>query len=265
MIGERVDRDAALTYREKDGVILVKAAHVADGTSVIVIGRTSAINTGFISAVEAEGWHAEEVPDILSLFARSPAPRSVIIMPIPAFTSTSHAMIRRLTSSLALPVVVFSAECQPEVIRAILQAGADDFLPIPVTIEEMIARLAAVIRVRFGARDELHRSDYRLDEAERLVTVTGGPEIRLSVSEYRLFRMLFAARNRPVARERLATIPLPHSVPDGQYALDATVNRLRRKLGTDRIITIRGIGYQLIDNRRLPPNVSYMRDALTAR
>jgi two-component system, OmpR family, response regulator len=134
-----------------------------------------------------------------------------------------------------------------------------------VTVEEMVARLGAVIRVRFGAQDELHRSDYRLDEAAHLVTISGGPPIRLSVSEYRLFRMLFAARNRPVARERLATIPLPHTELDGQNALDATVSRLRRKVGTDRIITIRAIGYQLVDNRQLPPNVSYMHEALGAR
>jgi DNA-binding response OmpR family regulator len=241
------------------------AAHGAEETTVTVIGRASAITTGFVSAVEAERWRWEEIPDLVTLFARPLAARAVIVVPIPAFTATAYAMIRQLTTSLAFPVVAFSAECQPEIIHRTLQAGADDFLSIPVTVEEMVARLGAVIRVRFGAQDELHRSDYRLDEAAHLVTISGGPPIRLSVSEYRLFRMLFAARNRPVARERLATIPLPHTELDGQNALDATVSRLRRKVGTDRIITIRAIGYQLVDNRQLPPNVSYMHEALGAR
>lgn len=257
--------DTVRTHLVGNGVIIVKTAHAPDDTWIIVVGRTSAINTGFVSAVEAEGWRWEEAPDILALFARPLPPRTVVVVPIPAFTTTSYTMIRQLTTALGLPVVVFSAVYHPEIVNATLQAGADDFLPIPVTIEEMVARLVAVIRVRFIVQDELHRSDYRMDEAAHLVTIAGGPPIRLSVSEYRLFRMLFAARNRPVARERLATIPLPHTDLDGQNALDATVSRLRRKLGADRIITIRSIGYQLVDHRQLPPNVSYMHEAVGSR
>jgi DNA-binding response OmpR family regulator len=237
------------------------AAYAAEEITVIVLGRTSAITTGFASAVEAAGWRWQEIPDLPTLFARPISTRAVIIVPIPARTATAYATIQHLTSSLALPVVAFSAECRPEVVNGILQAGADDFLSVPVTVEEMVARLAAVIRVHFGARDELHRSDYRLDEAAHLVTINGGLPIRLSVSEYRLFCMLFAARNRPVARERLATVPLPHSDHDGQNALDATMSRLRRKVGAGRISTIRGTGYQLTDNQQPPPNVSYLHDA----
>ena len=135
---------------------IVQTAHAADETSVsiIVVGRAGAITTGFASAVEAEGWQWEERPDLLTLFARPLPPRAVLAVPISAFTPDSHAMIRQLTTGLALPVVVFSAECGPEAVNAALQAGADDFLPLPVTIEEMIARLAAVIRVRFGVWDE---------------------------------------------------------------------------------------------------------------
>jgi DNA-binding response OmpR family regulator len=135
-------------------VSIVQTPHTVDEASVIVIGRAGAITNGFVSAVEAEGWRWEETPDVLTLFARPLPSRAVLAMPIPAFTPTAYATIRHLTDNLALPVVVFSAECGPEVVNAALRAGADDFLPLPVMIEEMIARLTAVIRVRFGARDE---------------------------------------------------------------------------------------------------------------
>lgn len=246
-------------------MIFVKAAIGAGEISVTVIGGARAISTGFVSAVEAEGWRAEEVPDVLSLFAQPLAPRTVIVAHVPAFTATVYVMIRKLTSILAFPIVVASAECRPEIVGAALQAGADDFLPIPVTIEEMIARLAAVIRVRFGVRDEWHRSDYHLDWLSQTVTIGGGPAIRLSVGEFRLFRVLFAARNRPVSRERLAATPLPHTVPDGQTTLDAMIRRLRRRLGAGRIVAIRGVGFQLVDNRQLPPNVSYLHEAARAQ
>ena len=243
----------------------MQTAYRADETAVIVVGQVGAITTGFISAVEAEGWRWGEAPDILTLFARPLPSRAVLALPVPAFTPDAYTMIRRLTTGLALPVVVFSAESGPEAVNAALQAGADDFLPLPVTIEEMIARLAAVIRVHFGARDELHRSDYRLDETAHLVVISGSPAIQLSVSEYRLFRMLLAARNRPVARERLMAAPLLQAEGDGQNALDAVVSRLRRKLGADRVITIRGIGYELVDHRQPPDNLSFLDDARAAR
>lgn len=239
-------------------------AYAPEETWVMVLGAARAINTGFPSAIEAEGWQWDETPDIPALLALPLPPRMVIAAPFPAFTTEAYATIRKLTSALALPVVVFSPAATPGAIRTALQAGADDFLPLPVMIEEMVARLAAVIRVRFGGQDDVHRSDYWLDEAAHLVSIVGGAPIRLSVSEYRLFRMLFAVRNRPVARERLAMIPMPHAELDGQNALDATVSRLRRKIGADRIATIRGIGYQLVDNRQIPPNVSYMQDAKDA-
>ncbi len=80
----------------------MKAAHATEETTVTVIGRTSAISTGFVSAVEAEGWRWEEIPDLLTLFALPLPARTVIALPIAAFTVTSYALIRHLTSSLTL-------------------------------------------------------------------------------------------------------------------------------------------------------------------
>jgi DNA-binding response OmpR family regulator len=242
----------------------VRMVYAPDETWVMALGEARAINTGFPSAIEAEGWQWDETPDIASLLALPLPPRMVLAVPIPAFTAAADATIRQLTSALALPVVVFSPECGPAAIQMAVHAGADDFLPLPVMIEEMVARLAAVIRVRFGVQNDLSRSDYRLDEAAHLVSIVGGVPLHLSVSEYRLFRMLFAARNRPVAREWLATIPLLQADSNGQNALDATMSRLRRKIGTERILTIRGIGYQLVDNRETP-NISCLPRALNAR
>ncbi len=238
-------------------------AYAPDKVWVMVLGEASAINRGFPSAIEAEGWQWDEAPDLQTLLTLSLPPRTVIAVPIPAeyATTTARATIRQVTSALALPVVVFSPAGAPAAIEAALQAGADDFLTLPVMIEEMVARLAAVIRVHFGAQDDLFRSDYRLDEVARLISIVGGAPIRLSVSEYRLFRRLFAARNRPVARERLAAIPLLHADLDGQNALDAIISRLRCKVGADRILTIRGVGYQLMDSRQTPPNLSYLHAA----
>ncbi len=228
---------------------MVHTATAPDDTWIVVIGRTSGINTGFASAVEAAGWRWREVPDTDALRAMPVPPRTVVALRALAFTAATYTTVHHLAGTLGLPVIVFSHERENSIIRATLQAGADDFIPIPVTVEEMIARLGAVIRVRFGALDTLHASDYRLDESTQAVSIAGGPAVRLSLSEYRLFRALFAARNRPVPRERLLALPLIQAESDGQNALDATVSRLRRKVGAARVLTIRGMGYQLLDRR----------------
>ncbi len=51
----------------------------------------------------------------------------------------------------------------------------------------------------------------------------------------------------------------------GEDVLDATVSRLRRKLGAGRIVTIRGVGYRLVDDRRPPDNLPFLHDARIAR
>lgn len=228
---------------------MADATMTPDETWVVVIGRANGINTGFTSAIEAEGWRWHEVADIRDLVEVPLHPRTVIALRIVTFTVATYTTVRHLTGAVGLPVVVFSHERQPSIVRATLQAGADDFIHVPVTVEEMIARLGAVVRVRFGVPAAHRASDYRLDESSQSVTIADGPPVHLSLGEYRLFRALFAARNRPVARERLLALPLAPVASDGHNALDATVCRLRRKLGADRVVTIRGTGYQLIDSR----------------
>jgi DNA-binding response OmpR family regulator len=243
----------------------VQTAQTAGQTTIMVVGRAADITTGFASAIEAEGWRWEEAPDVLAPAAAPLPPRTLIALPIPAFTATTCGTIRHLAVTLALPVVVFGGECRAEIVDAVLQAGADDFVPLPVTIEEMIARLAAVIRVRLGAQGARFRSDFLLDEAARTVSIAHGVPIPLTVSEYRLLRLLLATPNRPVARGRLGTIPLPHDETDGEDALDAAMRRLRHKVGADRIVTVRGIGYELVDHRQPPDNLTYIHEASAAR
>jgi DNA-binding response OmpR family regulator len=234
---------------------MVQAAYQAEETWIVAVGRTSGINTGFASAIEAQGWRWREVPDTDTLLHLPLPRRSVVALRVVTFTMATYTVMRKLSRVSGVPIVVFGAAHDIRIVRATLRAGAEDFIGTPVTVEEMVARLAAVIRVRFDAQDALRFSDYRLDESLQTVAIVGGPTVRLSLSEFRVFRALFAARNRPVPRARLLALPLMHAESDGQNALDATVSRLRRKLGADRVVTIRGRGYQLVDTRRPAPDL----------
>lgn len=81
--------------------------------------------------------------------------------------------------------------------------------------------------------------------------------IHLARAEYRVLQTLLAAPNRPVSREQLNAHLPPFTRSRGAGTLDVTIGRLRRKVGAGRLRTIRGIGYQLIDER--PPAIQVAR------
>ena len=240
-------------------------AHAAGGNhGSSSLGRTSAITTGFASAVEAAR----------VAVGRNPRPPDAA-RPAASTTDGDHRADPRLHDDRVRDDP--ASDEQPCAPRRRLQrgvptggrqrhlAGGRGRLPAAAGDgrgDGGPARCGDARPLRGAGRTAPQRLSPRRSGASR--HDAAAPPVRLSVGEYRLFRMLFAARNRPVARERLAAIPLPHTDLDGQNALDATVSRLRRKIGADRIITIRGIGYQLVDSQQLPPNLSYLHDTLGA-
>lgn len=222
--------------------------HTSQETWVTVIGKMSEINTGFAAAVEAAGWRCQEASDIETLLAQPARTRTVIVVPIPTATMTLYRAIRQITRALDLPVVIFCRTCTAHIVRMTLRAGAEEVIPIPVTIEEAIARLRAVIRVRFdGQRSGIGCTNYAIDEAARTVKIADGPAIHLSATEYRLLRILLATPNHTVTRERLSLLLATPVQGVSDRALNALVCGLRQKLGARRLLTVRGVGYQLID------------------
>ena len=213
---------------------------------VTVIGRMTDINTGFAGAIQAAGWQGQEIPDIPALLAAPSHRSNVVVIPLTTAGITAFRQIRQLTNLRDLPVIVICRACSPPIVRGILRAGAEEVIAAPVTIEEAIARLHAVIRVRFRQQQQRCR-DYVLDETSRTVTVATGAIIRLSPKEVRLLRIFLSLPNQTITYGRLATLLSPSPLVSKERSLHASVGRLRRKLGTDRLRVVRGVGYQLID------------------
>lgn len=145
-------------------------------TKVTVIGSMNEITTGFDAVIQEEGWQCSEISDVSSLFDRPFAPHTLIALPIDVFTVATYGLVRHLASRLGSPVIVFSRERDPMIVSALLRAGAEDVIHIPITIEEMLARLRAVIRVCFGAHDPCFRMAPALKIPAREQHLTGSPE-----------------------------------------------------------------------------------------
>ena len=138
-----------------------------------------------------------------------------------------------------------------------LDAGADDYLPKPFALEELLARMRALLR-RTGPDDgaespALTFSDLSLDPVTREVT-RGHRQISLTRTEFALLEMLIANPRRVLTRSRILEEVWGFDFPTSGNALEVYVGYLRRKTeaeGEPRLIhTVRGVGYVL---RETPP------------
>jgi two-component system, OmpR family, response regulator len=124
-------------------------------------------------------------------------------------------------------------------------AGADDYVAKPFHMEEVLARLRALLRRASGhATSELTCGSLRLDTRSGRVSVDGNP-VRLTSHEYRLLAYLMHHVGRVVSRTELVEHLYDQDFDRDSNTIEVFVGRLRKKLGVDMIQTVRGLGYLL--------------------
>lgn len=122
-------------------------------------------------------------------------------------------------------------------------AGADDYVAKPFHMEEILARLRALVRRAAGhATSELGCGPVRLDTRSGRVTVDGSA-VKLTSHEYRLLSYLMHHQGRVVSRTELVEHLYDQDFDRDSNTIEVFVGRVRRKLGVDLIQTVRGLGY----------------------
>ena len=157
-------------------------------------------------------------------------------------------VLRHLRQQSDMPVLILTAKGE-DVERILgLEIGADDYLPKPFNPRELVARIRAILRrsLRAGSEDRpMHAGDVEMHPLSREVYVDGHP-LELTSVEFALLEALVKAAGRIVSRERLTEIVLGRDLRPFDRVIDVHVSNLRRKLGNERIKTIRGSGYLFV-------------------
>jgi two-component system response regulator QseB len=151
------------------------------------------------------------------------------------------------------PALVLSALGTPADRVTGLDAGAEDYLGKPFDIDELLARLRALRRRHLDAARELPVGARRLDlDTREVIAAPGATPVRLSARECDLLATLAARPRQVFTREDLLARIFTDA--DNTVVVDTYVHYLRRKLGRDVVITVRGRGYQLGQlDQHLPP------------
>jgi two-component system, OmpR family, response regulator len=148
-------------------------------------------------------------------------------------------------AGLSVPVLVLTARASwHEKVQGI-DGGADDYVAKPFRIEEVLARVRALIRRASGqVTPELRCGAVVLDPRGARVTVDGAP-IKLTSHEFRVLSYLMHHSGRVVSQTELTEHIYAQSADRDSNTVEVFVARLRRKLGASFIETVRGLGYRI--------------------
>ncbi len=144
-----------------------------------------------------------------------------------------------------LPVIILTARDSVTDPVAGLEGGAADYMAKPFRFEELLARVRIRLRDQPQAQAVVvTQGDLSLDLRTRIVSVSGKP-VELSAREFTLLETFLRHPNQVLSREQLLSRVWGYDFDPGSNVVDVYVRYLRNKIGSDRIVTVRGAGYRL--------------------
>lgn len=213
----------------------------------LVVEDDPRIQTDVLAALTAAGFRAEPCDDgEEAWFLGDTEDYDLVVLDLGLPGLDGLSVLKRWRANgRDMPVLVLTARgAWTERVEGI-DAGADDYLPKPFRMEELVARARALVRRAAGAASAVLRAgSLEIDTVRKQVALSGQP-LAVTALEYRLLSYLIHHPDRPVPPTEL----LDHIYGDEDAreanALEAMIARLRRKLGPGVIGTRRGFGYFL--------------------
>jgi two-component system OmpR family response regulator/two-component system response regulator QseB len=199
------------------------------------------IQAGLVQAGFAVDWVRDGVAADAAL--RAGTPDAVVLdLGLPRLDGL-EVLRRARAAGNKTPILILTARDAVENRIRGLDSGADDYVVKPFDLQELAARLRALIRRAAGEASPLLRmGELELDPAARQARFRGGP-VELAAREFALLHALMLSAGRVLTREQLAERLYAWGEEVESNAIDVHVHHLRRKLAPELIRTVRGVGY----------------------
>jgi DNA-binding response OmpR family regulator len=151
------------------------------------------------------------------------------------------------TRGATTPILVLTARSSWQEKVEALNAGADDYLVKPAHVEELVARMRALARRAAGqVQPQLVAGPLTLDPSLKKLTVNG-EEVSLTANEFRLLSLFMYKPKQTFSLDEILDHLYPLDQERDRNAAEVLIGRLRRKIGRELIVNVRGLGYRLLD------------------
>lgn len=217
---------------------------------ILVVEDEPALQQQVRSGLEAQSYTVDSTGDgkeALYLATEYPYDAAIVDIGLPGLSGLD--IIGRLRARGShLPILVLTARARWQDKVQGLETGADDYLTKPFEMEELLARLKALLRRAAGTAQEVLRlGPVALNPGSQKVTVDDA-EVELTSYEYRLLEHLMRERRRVLSKDELAAHLYPHDEERDSNVIEVLIGRLRRKLDPSGTLqpleTLRGRGYR---------------------
>ncbi len=216
---------------------------------ICVIEDEEVIAAAVAARLRAEGFTVEvahDGPGGVALCDRVRPDLVVLDLMLPGMDGLE--VCRRVQRDRPVPVLMLTAKAEESDVLVGLAVGADDYMIKPFSPRELVARIRALLR-RVERRpappgDAVAFGELEIDPAARLVRL-GGDVVHLTPTEFDLLALLAGRPGAVFSREQLLAEVWGWRDGSGQRTVDSHVRGLRRKLGSDLVRTVHGVGYAL--------------------
>ncbi|RXT52631.1 DNA-binding response regulator [Bosea sp. Tri-44] len=212
---------------------------------LLVVEDDKDLNRQIVNALENSGYAVDKAFDgEEGLYLGETEPYDAVILDLGLPKVDGVAVLQGWRrAGKTMPVLILTARDRWSDKVSGFDAGADDYVVKPFHIEELLARVRALLRRAAGhATAELICGPVRLDTRASRVVVDGNP-VKLTSHEYRLLAYLMHHQGRVVSRTELVEHLYDQDFDRDSNTIEVFVGRLRKKLGVDVIETVRGLGY----------------------
>jgi two-component system KDP operon response regulator KdpE len=226
---------------------------MSNGARVLVVDDEQQILRALRTSLRAAGYEvdtADSVETALAAAAMRPPEAVILDLVLPDGTGTDVA--RELRKWSSAPVIVLSAVGDEREKVAALDAGADDYVTKPVGIDELLARLRAVLRRATPSGDPVITvGELVVDLQKRSVSAAGAP-VHLTPHQFDLLRVFAVNQGKLLTHRMLLQEVWGPAYGNESNLLQVNVSQLRRKIEPDRahpryLLTEAGAGYRLVD------------------